>query len=140
MGDVTIKRVAASDAGLFNRIAVDVVDEPIVPARLAAYLATPGHLMIVAIKDDEVVGQTAAVVHRHPDKASELYIDEVGVTPALHRQGIARRMLAEMLVWGKELGCGESWVGTETDNVPARGLYEGFGAHAQLFVMYEMDL
>jgi ribosomal protein S18 acetylase RimI-like enzyme len=140
MGDVTIKRVAASDAGLFNRIAVDVFDEPIVPARLAAYLATPGHLMIVAIKDDEVVGQTAAVVHRHPDKASELYIDEVGVTPALHRQGIARRMLAEMLVWGKELGCGESWVGTETDNVPARGLYEGFGAHAQLFVMYEMDL
>jgi GNAT superfamily N-acetyltransferase len=140
MGDVTIKRVAASDAGLFNRIAVDVFDEPIVPARLAAYLATPGHLMIVAIKDDEVVGQTAAVVHRHPDKASELYIDEVGVTPALHRQGITRRMLAEMLVWGKELGCGESWVGTETDNVPARGLYEGFGAHAQLFVMYEMDL
>lgn len=140
MGDVTIKRVAASDTGLFNRIAVDVFDEPIVPTRLAAYLDTPGHLMIVAIKDDEVVGQTAAVVHRHPDKVSELYIDEVGVTPALHRQGIARRMLAEMLVWGKELGCGESWVGTETDNVPAHVLYEGFGAHAQLFVMYEMDL
>ena len=137
---VTIRRVTATDTKLFDRIATDVFDEPVIPARLAAYLDTPGHLMIVAIKDDEIVGQTAAVVHRHPDKVSELYIDEVGVTPALHRQGIARRMLAEMLVWGKELGCGESWVGTETDNVPARGLYEGFGAHAQLFVMYEMDL
>lgn len=137
---VTIKRVAASDAELFDRVAADVFDEPVIPARLATYLDAPGHPMIVAIKDGEIVGQTAAVIHRHPDKATELYIDEVGVTPALHRQGIARRMLAEMLVWGKELGCGEAWVGTETDNVPARGLYEGFGARAQLFVMYEMDL
>lgn len=139
MENVTIKRVLASDADLFDRVAADVFDEPVVPARLAAYLATPGHLMIVAVKDDEIVGQTAAVIHRHPDKATELYIDEVGVTPSLHRQGIARRMLTEMLAWGQELGCGESWVGTETDNVPARGLYEGFGAKAELFVMYEMD-
>lgn len=137
---VTIKRATASDTALFDRVAADVFDEPVVPARLAAYLATPGHLMIVAIKDSEIVGQTAAVIHRHPDKATELYIDEVGVTPALHRRGIARQMLAEMLAWGQELGCGESWVGTETDNVPARELYEAFGAKAELFVMYEMDL
>lgn len=137
--DVTVKRLATSDIQLFHRIAVDVFDAPIVPSRVAAYLAQPGHLMIVAIKDGEIVGQTAAVVHRHPDKPTELYIDEVGITPALQRQGIARRMLTEMLAWGKELGCEESWVGTETDNVPARGLYEGFGAGAQLFVMYEMD-
>lgn len=69
---VTIRRVTATDTELFSRIAADVFDEPIIPAHLAAYLDTPGHLMIVATKDGEIVGQTAAVVHRHPDKVSEL--------------------------------------------------------------------
>ena len=96
--------------------------------------------MVVALCDGEVVGQVAAVVHRPPDKVTELYVDEVGVTPALHRQGIARRMLEEMLALGKELGCGEAWVGTEPDNLPARGLYEARGAAAEPFVMYVFKL
>jgi hypothetical protein len=48
----------------------------------------------VALFDDMVVGQCAAVIHRHPDKVSELYIDEVGVAPAFQRQDIADRNVA----------------------------------------------
>ena len=95
----------------------------------------PGHL-----RDGEVVGQVAAVVHRYPDKPTELYIDEVGVTPALWRQGIARRMLDEMFALGKALGCEEAWVGTEPNNGPARGLYESRGARAEPFIMYAYKL
>ena len=29
-----------------------------------------------------------------------------------------------MLAHGKAIGCEEAWVGTEPDNLPARGLYE----------------
>ena len=117
---IEIKRVRPGDEGLFARVAEAVFDAPVDPARLSAYLAEPGHHMIVALHADEIVGQVAAVVHRHPDKPAELYIDEVGVTPALQRRGIAGKMLDEMFALGKRLGCEEAWVGTEHDNMPAR--------------------
>ena len=91
-----------------------------------------------------MVGQTAAVVHRRPDKPTELYIDEVGVAENYRRQGIARRMLELMLAHGKAIGCEEAWVGTEPDNLPARSLYErqrqSGDAEAEPFVMYLYQL
>jgi ribosomal protein S18 acetylase RimI-like enzyme len=98
---VEIRRVTAEDAAIFARVADGVFDEPIDRGRLGAYLAAPGHHMLVALRGGEVVAQVAAVVHRHPDKPSELYIDEVAVATALQRQGIARRMLDEMFALGK---------------------------------------
>lgn len=95
--------------------------------------------MIVAIVDEIVVGQCAAVVHRHPDKMSELYIDEIGVAPAFQRKGIARKMLGATFEIGREHGCEEAWVGTEPDNGPARALYETREephGKAEDFVMY----
>jgi ribosomal protein S18 acetylase RimI-like enzyme len=135
-----IREVKSGDEALFDRVAGDVFGGPIDRDRLAAYLAAPDHHMLVAIHAGEVVAQVAAVIHRHPDKATELYIDEVGVTPALQRQGLARRMLEQMLALGKTLGCEEAWVGTEHDNDPARGLYESRGAAAEPFVMYVYKL
>jgi aminoglycoside 6'-N-acetyltransferase I len=137
---IEIKRLGAADAAVFDRVDIDVFDEPVVPSRVAAYLAQSGHMMIVAVEAGVVVGQTAAVIHRHPDKVDELYIDEVGVTPRLWRQGIARRMLDDMFEWGRSLGCGEAWVGAEPDNEPAKGLYESRGAAAIPIVMYDYDL
>jgi aminoglycoside 6'-N-acetyltransferase I len=135
-----IRHVKPGDEALFDRVAVDVFDAPIDAGRLAAYLAEPGHHMLVALHQGEVVAQVAAVIHRHPDKPTELYIDEVGVTPALQRQGIARRMVAEMFALGRELGCEEAWVGTEPDNAAARALYESHGAKGEPFVMYGYEL
>jgi aminoglycoside 6'-N-acetyltransferase I len=141
--NVEIRRLYPGDDALVKRIAEDVFDEPVRPDRLAAYLASPGHFMIVALSDGIIVGQCAAVIHRHPDKVTELYIDEVGVSPGFQRQGIARRMLDAMFALGREQGCGEAWVGTEPDNVAARALYESRSeAHgpAEAFVMYVYEL
>jgi ribosomal protein S18 acetylase RimI-like enzyme len=137
---IEIKRLTERDAAILDHVAADVFDEPVDPKRLAAYLAAPGHLMIVALANGEVVAQVAAVIHRHPDKPTELYIDEVGVTPGLQRRGLAGRVLDEMFTLGKTLGCEEAWVGTEHDNHPARGLYESRGAAAEPFVMYVFKL
>ncbi|MBZ9989828.1 GNAT family N-acetyltransferase [Mesorhizobium sp. BH1-1-5] len=136
---VEIRRLHPGDDALVMRVADDVFDEPVRPDRLAAYLAAPGHFMIVAIVDQTVVGQCAAVVHRHPDKVSELYIDEIGVAPPFQRQGIARKMLDAMFEIGRAEGCEEAWVGTEPDNGPARALYEARKephGKAEDFVMY----
>ena len=136
-----IVRLTAANIAVLDRIAPDVFDEPINPARLAAYAAEPGHLMLLAVADGEVVAQVAAVIHRHPDKVTELYVDEVGVTPAFQRQGLATRMMDEMFALGREFGCSEAWVGTEPDNVAANGLYAARRpAEVSPFTMYLYEL
>ena len=138
---VEIRYVGPGDEDLFDRVAPDVFDHPVERRQLTYYLASPGHHLMVAIAGGEVVGQVAAVVHRHPDgRPTELYIDEVAVAPALQRQGIARRLLDAMLALGKDLGCQEAWVGTEPDHVPARYLYESRSAPAEPFAMYVLRL
>jgi ribosomal protein S18 acetylase RimI-like enzyme len=138
--EIQVIRLHSSDAAILHRVAEGVFDVPVDPVRLAAYLAEPGHLLMVALAGGEVVAQCAAVIHRHPDKPTELYIDEVGVAPNYQRQGIARRLLDAMLALGKALGCEEAWVGTEPDNDPARGLYASRGAEAEPIVMYTFQL
>ena len=137
---IETRRLTPADAAILGRVADEVFDAAVDPERLAAYLAEPGHHMIVAIAGDEVVGQIAVVVHRHPDKPTELYVDEVGVAPAWRRRGVAGRLLDEMLALGQALVCEEAWVGTEHDNLAARGLYQSRGAAAEAFVMYLFEL
>jgi aminoglycoside 6'-N-acetyltransferase I len=137
---IEIRRVGPGDVDLLERVAEDVFDAPIDPMRLAAYLASPGHHLIVAVNQGEVVGQVAAVVHRHPDKPMELYIDEVGVAPTHQRRGIARSMLAAMFELGRELGCEQAWVVTEPDNQAARRLYESKGGEAEPCLVYVYEL
>jgi aminoglycoside 6'-N-acetyltransferase I len=137
---VEIVRLTAENIAMLDRIAMDVFDEKIDAKRLAAYVGEPGHFMIVARVNDEVVGQVAAVIHRHPDKPTELYIDEIGVTPRLHRHGIARQMMDAMFALGKSVGCKEAWVGTEPDNLAARALYESYQASGEPCVIYLYDL
>ena len=134
--ETRIVRVGPAEAGLLDRVSEDVFDAPIDRGRLGAYVVEPGHLMVVAVADGEVVGQARGMVHRHPDKPTELYIDNLGVTPARRREGVATRMLDELVAWGRELGCKEAWVGTEVDNEAARALYQRRGSEAETFVMY----
>jgi aminoglycoside 6'-N-acetyltransferase I len=137
----TLKRMTSDHETVFEHIAPEVFDEPIHPERLRNYLRAPGHIMVLALEGDLVVGQCAAVVHFHPDKPDELYIDEVGTASTHRRQGIARTMMAEIFAWGRELGCTDAWPGTETDNTEANGLYTGIkGALGELMVYYEFDL
>jgi hypothetical protein len=69
-----------ADAGLFER-AEGVFDHTVSPGVPAEYLATPGHRLVVALAGGEVVGQAAALLHRHPDdRPVELAIDERALT------------------------------------------------------------
>jgi ribosomal protein S18 acetylase RimI-like enzyme len=138
---VEIRYLGPGDVRVFERIAPDVFDHAVDRATLAHYLGTPGHHLIVALANGEIVGQLAAVVHRHPDlRPTELYIDEVGVTPARQRQGIAARLLEAAFALGRELGCVEAWVGTEPDNLPAKALYERRSLPVEPFIMYVFRL
>jgi len=136
---IEIRHAGPDDAALFARVDEDVFDGPIVPERLAAYLADPGHLMVLALADGEVIGQAAGVIHRHPDLPTELYIDNLGVAPRFLRRGIATRLLERLFELGRERGCKEAWVGTELDNDPANGLYGRYAAQGR-FAFYLWDI
>ena len=137
---LTVRRMAAGDEAAFQSIAPEVFDEPIHGRRLHDYLREPGHIMVLAFDGDLVVGQCAGVVHRHPDKVTELYVDEVGTAAAYLRQGIATAMLTELFAWGRELGCEEAWLGTEIDNDAANGLYRKFQGAEDTIKYYEFKL
>lgn len=140
MSEVAILRLGGDNAALLDNAADDVFDDAVDPARLAAYLADPGHLLAVAVVDGQVIGQCQAVIHRHVDQPTELYIDNLGVAEAFKRQGVASRLVQAMFAWGRELGCEEAWVGTEPDNAEGRGFYEARGAAPIPIVMYEYEL
>jgi ribosomal protein S18 acetylase RimI-like enzyme len=138
---VEIRKVGPGDLALFERIAEEVFDHDIVPAVLADYLGNPGHHLWVALCDGQVVGQLSAVVHKHPDtRPTELYVDEVGVSPGYQRRRIASAMIDAAFALGRELGCTEAWLATEPDNEPARALYARRAEPVEDVVMYVFRL
>ena len=137
---IVCRRIGHAGAALLTRIAPDVFDNRIDPARLSNYLLSPGHLMVLAFDGDLIVGQCTGVVHHRPEKDSELYVDEVGTASTHRRQGIATDMLKALFAWARELGCHEAWLGTELDNMAANGLFRRLGARDETIRFYEFAL
>ena len=120
--------LGATDIGTLDSVAPNVFDGAVRPELAAEVLADPRHHLAVAIADDgKVVGMASAVHYVHPDKPPQLFINEVGVSPAFHRQGIGKALLAALLARARELGCSEAWVATEPDNWAAQALYTSAG-------------
>jgi ribosomal protein S18 acetylase RimI-like enzyme len=111
------------------------------PERAKAYLADPTNLLLVAIDRKMVIGQCAACIHRHPDRVTELYVDNLGVADGYKRRGFGRELITRMFSEGKARGCDEAWVGTEVDNDPANRLYEQFtGESVETFNLHSYKL
>jgi len=123
-----IRALGADEAALLDRVADDVFDDPIVPARAHEFLADAHHHLVVAIEDGVVVGMVSAVDYLHPDKADpELWINEVGVASSHRGQGLGQALLHATLALGHGLGCRVAWVATERSNTPAMRLYAAVG-------------
>ncbi|HEX9940224.1 MAG TPA: GNAT family N-acetyltransferase [Longimicrobium sp.] len=138
--NIDIRMLGPDDATVLQRVADDVFDHAVDPRWAAAFLADARHHMLVALDDGVVVGMVSAVDYVHPDKAPQLWINEVGVAPSHQRRGIARRLLDAMLAHGRTLGCTEAWLGTEDDNEAANALYRSAGSKPEPFVLYSFDL
>ncbi len=118
-----IHLITRANTGLLARIADDVFDEAIQHDLLAAYVSDPRHAMMIAEEDGLVIGQIRGNIHMQPDRAPDLYIDNLGTAPSHQRRGIATDLMKAMLAWGEAQGCTYAWVATETDNAQANGFY-----------------
>src|SRR5262249_21347146 len=125
----TIRMLGPADGVVLQNVAPEVFDFAVDPRWSAEFLADPRHHLAVAIDDEsgQVVGMASGLHYVHPDKAPELWIDEVAVAPTHQNQGAGRRMLAALLAHAKTLGCTEAWVLTNYGNTAARRMYAAAG-------------
>ena len=135
---IEIRLLRSGDAWVLERVAQGVFDNEVDPRWTKEFFADARHHLVVALDAGLVVGMISGVHYVHPDKAPQLFINEVGVATSHRRQGIAREMLTRMLDHGRTLGCTEAWLGTEETNAAARQLYEGAvdTPQSEPFVMY----
>lgn len=124
---IEIRILTRDDAAVLERIADGVFDYAVQPALAREFLDDPRHYLCVALDDGVVVGMASAVRYVHPDKPSELWINEVATAPSHQRRGIGKAILAELTGRARELGCSEAWVLTDEDNAAARALYRAAG-------------
>jgi len=98
--------------------------------------------MFLAIDGKTVVGMASSVEYFHPDKAPQLWINEVGVTMTHRRQGIGRRLVEALILEAEERGCTYAWLGTDADNVSGKACFGSVpdGEEPQPFLLYEWDL
>ncbi len=83
----------------------------------------------------------SGVHYVHPDKAPELWVNEVGVAPAQQGRGVGRRILAVLLEHGRALGCQEAWLLTDDSNAAARRMYAAAGGREttrQIMVSFDL--
>lgn len=121
--DVEICRIDSGSLARLGEVAADVFDAEIDPGRAGAWLASGDVVLVVAIADACVIGQIQGIILRHPDQASELFIDNLGVTPAWQRRGVATALVDRIGVIARDHGCAGLWVLTEPGNAAACGFY-----------------
>ncbi len=141
---LTVRMLNELDAAVFERIADGVFDGAVDSVWSAEFLADARHHLAAAIDGDTLVGITSAVHYVHPDKAAQLFINEVAVAPTHHGRGIGRQLFAMILEHGRALGCEEAWVLTDdAENAAAHRLYASSGGRptpAGSVTMYSFPL
>jgi GNAT superfamily N-acetyltransferase len=137
---VEFRLAGPDDAALLARAAADVFVHPVDPAVTAEFLSDPRHHLAIASDEGRIVGMASGVHYIHPDKAPELWVNEVGVAPSHQGRGIGRRVLGVLLDHGRALGCGEAWLLTDDTNAAARRMYAAAGGRETPQIMITFDL
>ncbi|MCT4356179.1 GNAT family N-acetyltransferase [Streptomyces sp. Je 1-79] len=94
-----------------------------------AFLAAPGHLMLIAYAEDGFpAGLVSGIEMLHPDKGVEMCLYELSVDEAYRRRGVGRALTEALAAEARERGCYDMWVGVEPDNEAALRTYRSAGA------------
>jgi ribosomal protein S18 acetylase RimI-like enzyme len=139
---IEIRSLGPGDEAMLIAVEPDVFDNEVQPHLAAEFLADPRHHIVVACHEARVVGFASAVHYLHPDKPSELWVNEVGVAPTYQRRGVARQLLRALFDVGRAAGCRKAWVLTERSNAAAMELYRAVGGReaADETVMFDFGL
>lgn len=134
-----IRRLGIADLPVLLAVREGLFDLPIDPVQAEAFLRDPLHEILLAFDGDTAVGMVTGTVLLHPDKEPCMFINEVGTRDGWLRRGIALDLTNRMIEIARERGCDGVWLGTETDNAPALGLYRKLGGDEVQGVYFGWD-
>jgi ribosomal protein S18 acetylase RimI-like enzyme len=137
---VDVVRISPRNLAVLATVVDDVFDDVIDGGLLQRYVASDTHRLVAATIDGVVVGQTQGSIQHHVDGDSQLYIDNLGVSPAYQRLGIATKLLNEIIAWGRESGCRQAWIVTEPENTAANAIYESMGSQRSLVSLHSLTI
>ena len=139
---IEFRKLGAGDDTVLDRVADGVFDNAVQPALAREFLDDARHHLVVALDDGIVVGFVSGVHYVHPDKPTELWINEVAVAPTHLRRGLAQTLLRLLLDTARTLGCSQAWVLTDRDNTAAMRLYASVNGDPgnREHVMFEFNL
>jgi len=138
---VRVRRARRGDEGEVARF-VEAFDSDVLPGETTRFLDDERHVLMLGYVGDRPAGFVSAVEVFHPDKQSELFLNEIGVMQRDRRRGVARALIDELREVGRELGCANMWVLTDEANTAAMNLYASTGGtwNGDRQVMFEYDL
>jgi ribosomal protein S18 acetylase RimI-like enzyme len=138
---VRVRLARRGDEGEVARF-VEAFDDDVLPDETTRFLDDDRHLLLLGYVGDRPAGFVSAVEVFHPDKQSELFLNEIGVMQRDRRRGVARALIDELRRVGRDLGCAGMWVLTDETNTAAMNLYASTGGtwNGDRQVMFEYDL
>ena len=134
-----IIRLSDDDFERLMQVKPGLFDNPVDPEQARAFLADPLHEMVLAYDQDQAVGMASGSVLLHPDKDPAMFIAEVATRDGYTRRGIATALTDELIRIARSRGCKGIWLGTETDNDAAIGLYRKLGGDELTGVFFGWD-
>lgn len=139
--EVRVERARQGDEGEVTRFE-EAFDNKLLSEETRRFLDDERHYLLLGYVLDRPAGFVSAVEVIHPDKRSELFLNEIGVTEGFRRRGLARALIDELKQVGRERGCASMWVLTDEDNAAAMALYRSAGGlwDGDPQVMFEYDL
>jgi GNAT superfamily N-acetyltransferase len=139
--DVRVQRATQADEAEVARFD-EAFDNRVLLDETRRFLSDDRHHLVLGYVQDRPAGFASAVEVFHPDKRSELFLNEIDVVEGERRRGVARALIEELKQIGRELGCVNMWVLTDEDNAPAMALYRTTGGKwdGNPSVMFEYDL
>lgn len=120
---ITLRRLGPDDFDVLVAVPAGLFDLAMDPEQCRAFLADPLHEIVLAFDGPLAVGMATGTVLLHPDKPPSMFINEVGTRDAYLRRGIGGRVTRALIDIARDRGCKGVWLGTETDNHAALGLY-----------------
>jgi ribosomal protein S18 acetylase RimI-like enzyme len=124
---IEIRILRRGDEKALTNVAPGVFDRAVDEFLTAEFLGDGRHHLAVATENELVVGMASAVHYVHPDKHSQLWVNEVGVAATHRGHGLGKALMSALLEVGRGLGCTEAWVLTDRANIPAMRLYSSLG-------------
>lgn len=93
----------------------------------ARFLGEAGHHLLIAYEDEQSIGFITGVEMVHPDKGSEMFIYELGVSERHRGRGIGRELVERLKAIATDQGCYGMWVVTDRENSAALSVYQRSG-------------